>query len=84
MPQILPKSQQNDDKYKDKFVRFLNKGDHYELIFTDRFDTPDSTFDPNTTLIDIVSDLNNVASIFFNSSSFFGGKISNDNTFFLF
>lgn len=57
MSQILPKSQQNDDKYKDKFVRFLNKGDHYELIFTDKFDTPDSALDPNTTLIDIVSDL---------------------------
>ena len=58
MPQILPKSQQNDDKYKDKFVRFLDKGDHYELVFTDTFDVPISDSPgANTVITDVVLDM---------------------------
>lgn len=50
-----------DDKYKDKAIRFYNKDDHYELVFTDSFCLPSSGtdfFDTAYTLItDIVQDL---------------------------
>ena len=47
-----------DDKYKDKTIRFYNKDDHYELIFTDYFDVP-GTYEnkANTNIVDIVTDL---------------------------
>lgn len=52
-----------DDKYKDKAIRFADKGDYYELIFTDDFMPPSSgTYDgqKNYTLItDIITDMRN-------------------------
>ena len=52
-----------DDKYKDKAIRFIDKNDYYELIFTDDFMPPSSgTYDgqKNYTLItDIITDMRN-------------------------
>ena len=50
----------SDDKYKGKAIRFLNKGDHYELIFTDDFNIPSSGGfgDKADTLVtDIITDM---------------------------
>lgn len=50
----------DDDKYKGKAIRFVDKGDHYELIFTDDFNIPASD-SPNSTgdivVTDIITDL---------------------------
>lgn len=50
-----------DDKYKDKAIRFIDKNDHYELIFTDSFNPPTSgIFNGDksyTTITDIVNDM---------------------------
>lgn len=58
-----------ENKYEDKAIRWLDKGDHYELIFTDDFITPSSSgvgrqdagrFQPlsgNSLLTDIILDM---------------------------
>ena len=51
-----------DDKYRDKAIRFYDKGTHYELIYTDDFNHPTSGDDitkPNTVLTDILLDMRN-------------------------
>lgn len=52
-----------DDKYKGQPVRFEDKGDHYELIFTDEFNTPTSgTMGDGksyTLITDVVTDMRN-------------------------
>ena len=49
------------DKYKDKAIRFADKGTHYELFFTDDFNIPSSgsygNSKPETLITDIVQDL---------------------------
>lgn len=50
----------NEDKYKDKAIRFLDKNDHYELIFMDDFNDPTSGGDgwkAETTIVDVVTDM---------------------------
>lgn len=49
----------NDDKYRGKAIRFSDKGDHYELVFTDAFDVPTdgSLGTPYTVITDIVLDM---------------------------
>ena len=51
----------NDDKYRDKALRFIDKDDHYELIFMDDFNIPTSGsfYDekPETLISDIILDL---------------------------
>jgi ATP-dependent protease ClpP protease subunit len=50
----------NEDKYKGKAIRFIDKDDHYELIFTDDFNIPSSgNFDdkPDTLITDIITDM---------------------------
>lgn len=52
------------DKYKNQPIRFEDKGDHYELIFTDEFNVPTSGTmmqggKPYTILTDIVTDMRN-------------------------
>lgn len=49
-----------EDKYKDRAVRFYDKGDHYELILADQFVYPGSySADeaPDNTLVDVVQDM---------------------------
>lgn len=48
-----------EDKYKDKAVRFYDKGDHYELILADQFVYPGSYGDeqPDNTIVDVVQDM---------------------------
>lgn len=52
-----------DDKYKDKAIRFTDKGDYYELIFTDEFISPTSGSygkeKPYTLITDIIIDMKN-------------------------
>ena len=53
-----------NEKYKNQPVRFEDKGDHYELIFTDEFNVPTSGTlmqggKPYTLLTDIVTDMRN-------------------------
>ncbi len=52
------------DKYKGQPIRFEDKGDHYELIFTDDFNVPTSgtmsmNGKPYTILTDVVTDMRN-------------------------
>ena len=52
------------DKYKGQPIRFEDKGDHYELIFTDEFNVPTSgtlvmNGKPYTILTDVVTDMRN-------------------------
>lgn len=52
------------DKYKNQPVRFEDKGDHYELIFTDEFNVPTSGtmmegMKPYTLITDVVTDMRN-------------------------
>lgn len=52
----------SDDKYKNQAIRFLDKGEHYELIFTDDFNVPSSgTMEgKNYTIItDVLMDMRN-------------------------
>jgi ATP-dependent protease ClpP protease subunit len=56
--------QQQVDKYKGQPIRFEDKGDHYELIFTDEFNVPTSGTmvqggKPYTLLTDVVTDMRN-------------------------
>lgn len=47
-----------DSKYKEKPLRFLDKGDHYELIFTDEFVYPSSRqFDQSSGSYFIITDI---------------------------
>ena len=55
---------QSNDKYKGQPIRFEDKGDHYELIFTDEFNVPTSGTmvqggKPYTLLTDVVTDMRN-------------------------
>lgn len=53
---VMPKK----DKYENKAIRFIDKGTHYELLFTDDFNLPSSGGDGmpmNTLMTDIISDL---------------------------
>ena len=47
------------EKYNNKLIRFLDKDDHYELIFTDDFSVPysASTSSNDSVMTDIVTDL---------------------------
>lgn len=49
------------DKYANKAVRFMDRGTHYELLFTDDFNLPSSGGDgftvANTLMTDIIADL---------------------------
>ena len=51
----------SNDKYKDRDIRFIDKDDHYELIFTDEFNTPTSgTYNndkPETLITDVITDM---------------------------
>lgn len=47
---------QNEDKYKDKPLKFFDKVTHYELFFVDEFNYPDKDY---TVLTDIIIDLKN-------------------------
>lgn len=52
--------QKTDDKYNNKALRFLDKGDHYELIFNDCFETPTDGIlgdRPYTVITDIILDM---------------------------
>lgn len=54
------KANPSDNKYDNKAIRFLDKGDHYELIFTDFFDIPsDGLFGekPYTVITDVIIDM---------------------------
>lgn len=53
-----------ESKYKGQPIRFEDKGDHYELIFTDEFNVPTSgtmamNGKPYTVLTDVVTDMRN-------------------------
>ncbi|MBR1988223.1 MAG: ATP-dependent Clp protease proteolytic subunit [Clostridia bacterium] len=56
----LPPIKNQEDKYNNKALRFLDKGDHYELIFNDCFEIPtDGTLGdrPYTVITDIILDM---------------------------
>lgn len=58
---VPPSPKQNtDDKYNNKAIRFIDKSDHYELIFNDFFDTPtDGVYGdrPYTIITDVILDM---------------------------
>ncbi len=60
-PTTSPQPPSPSSKYEGKAIRFLDKGDHYELVFTDDFSTPGTpalpAVIPNNVLTDIVCDM---------------------------
>ena len=55
-----PEIKNDDNRYNNKAIRFIDKQDHYELVFTDNFDVPTegSLGGPAyTTITDVIMDL---------------------------
>lgn len=56
----IPVSNRNEDKYKDKLIKFIDKGNRYELIFSDYFQHTSNGLgesQTNTVLTDLIVDL---------------------------